>query len=186
MANEAKPLNISPVVSKEEFKSFILHIIADRAVPYRRLKIGLISENTKELLKNKYAFSLQDIDIDKDGIIHAIDKPAHNLEPDDLLNAADVINTGQDVTLSTKKHQNNEVLIFKKDIDGELNILAEVRKKNGYLLVFDAWRKQKARRRSNAVQAPPGTYVLNGSPRTVTTLLSPDSANESSGMSSQN
>ena len=99
-----------------------------------------------------------------------MDKRARNLEPYDLLNAVDVINTSKDITLSSGKHQNNKVLIFKKDIDGELTVLAEVRKKHGYLLVFDAWRKQKVRRRSDAVQAPPGTHALDDSPRTVQTL----------------
>jgi hypothetical protein len=75
------------------------------------------------------------------------------------------------------------VLIFKKDIGGQLTVLAEVRKKNGYLLVFDAWRKQKARRRSNAVQAPPGTYALDDSPQASLSSLSPESANKSSGIS---
>jgi hypothetical protein len=183
MANKEKPQNNSPVVDELELKSFIDHTMTDRSAPYRRLKIGLVSENTKKLLDNKFGFDIQDIDIDKDGVIHAMDKPTHNLEPDDLLHAADVINTSQDITLSPEKHQNNQVLIFKKDIDGELTVLVEFRKKNGYLLVFDAWRKQKARRRSNAVQSPPGTYVQNGSPRASVTSLSSDSAEKSSGIS---
>jgi hypothetical protein len=139
MANKAKPQNDSPIVEAQELKSFIDVTMTDRSTPYRRLKIGLVSENTKKLLDNKFGFGVQDIDIDKDGVIHAMDKPTHNLEPDDLLRVADI--------------------------------------------VFDAWRKQKARRRSNAVQAPPGTYVQNGSPRASVTSLSPDSAEESSGIS---
>ena len=61
----------------------------------------------------------------------------HNLEPDDLLRAVDVINT-----------------IF----------LTEVHVKNGYLLVFDAWRQKKARRDPDAAKRPPEAYVRNESP----------------------
>jgi hypothetical protein len=91
------------------------------------IKIGIVSKNTKKLLDNKFGFGVQDID--KDGVIHALDKPAHNLDPDDLLRMVDIINTSQDITLSPEKHQNNQVLIFKKDVDGELTVLAEFRKK---------------------------------------------------------
>ncbi|MDR1231087.1 MAG: hypothetical protein LBK61_06780 [Spirochaetaceae bacterium] len=99
-----------------------------------------------------------------------MDKAAHNLEADDLLHAVDVINNSQDIELSPLKHQKNPVLIFRKDINGELTVLTEVRNKNGYLLVFDAWRKKRRRRRSDAVGAPPGTYVQNDSPHTDTSL----------------
>jgi hypothetical protein len=186
MANEAKARNNSPAAGEMELKNFIDHTMTNRAAPYKRLKIGLVSESTKNLIKNKFGFNVQDIDIDKDGIIHAMDKKAHNLEPDDLLNAADVINTSQDITLSPEKHQDHEVLMFKKDIDGELIVLAEVRKKHDYLLVFNAWRKKKARSRSNAVQAPPGTYVQNDSPRAFINSLSSNSANKSSDSSDGN
>jgi hypothetical protein len=50
-------------------------------------------------------YNVNDIDIDKNSIIHVIDKKAHNLEPDDLLHAVEVINTSQDITLSPEMHQ---------------------------------------------------------------------------------
>jgi hypothetical protein len=78
-------------------------------------------------------------------------KPAHNLEPDDLLYAVEVINTSTDIALSDEKHKCNDVLVFKQDIGGgELTILTEVHAKAGYLLVFDAWRQKKARKDATA------------------------------------
>jgi hypothetical protein len=151
--NENKARNDSPVASTEEFKDFIDYIMANRSAPYKRIK---------------------------NSIIHAVDKKSHNLEPDDLLYAVDVINTGQDITLSREQHQNNDVLVFKKDIDGEITFLAEARKKHDYLLVFDVWRKKKARRRSNAVKTPPGTYALNASPHADINSLSSDTGKKSS------
>jgi hypothetical protein len=86
----------------------------------------------------------------------------HNLEPDDLLYAVDVINTSNDISLSDKKHKFNSVVVFKKDRGGEITVLTEVHVKNNYLLVFDAWRQQKARRYATAQR--PSANVQNGSP----------------------
>ena len=43
-----------------------------------------------------------------------------------------------------------DVLIFKKDIDGEIAFLTEAHIGNGFLLVFNAYRQKKARRRPDA------------------------------------
>jgi len=98
-------------------------------------------------------------------VIHALKKTNHNLEVEDLLLAVDVINTSTDIALSPEKNQNNDVLVFKKDIDGDITFLTEVRAGNGYLLVFNAWRQKKARsrRRSNAARRLQGAYVQNDS-----------------------
>ena len=80
-----------------------------------------------------------------------------------MLHVVEVINTAADISVSPKNHKSNDVLIFKKDIDGEITFLAEVHRKNGYLLVFNAWRRQKARRDATAQR--PSANVQNGSPR---------------------
>jgi hypothetical protein len=79
-----------------------------------------------------------------------------------LLNVVEVINTATDISISNKKHKSNDVLVFKKDIDGEITFLAEVHEKNGYLLVFNAWRQKKARRDATAQR--PSANVRNESP----------------------
>jgi hypothetical protein len=157
-------------------QDFIGYTMADRNAPYKRLVIGTVSNATQKKLNTDFGFIVKNINIDNSVIIHAMGKPANNLEPDDLLHAVDVINTAEDIALSPEKNQNNRVLVFKKDINGELTILAEVRKKNEYLSVFDAWRKIKARRHPDAVNTPPGTNALNASPH-ADTPLSDASAN---------
>jgi hypothetical protein len=159
-------------------QDFIGYTMANRNATNKRLKIGDLSEDRQNLINERFECALKDITTDTSGIIHAMEKKEHNLEPDDLLHAVDVINTAEDVTLSPKKHQNNKVLVFKKDINGELTILAEIRSKYGHLTVFDAWRKEKARRHPDAVvnTQPPGTHVLNASPP-ADTPLSDGSAN---------
>ena len=88
----------------------------------------------------------------------------HNLELDDLLHAVEVINTTNDISLSEEKHKSNDVLIFKKNIGGDITFLTEVHVKNNYLLVFNAWRQKKARRDLDAAKRPPEAYVRNESP----------------------
>jgi hypothetical protein len=75
----------------------------------------------------------------------------------------EVINTAIDISVSKKKHKSNDVLVFKKEIDDEITFLAEVHKKNGYLLVFNAWRQTKARKDATAKR--PSANVQNESPR---------------------
>ena len=152
-------------LSTEEIRVFIRESLEDRRSPTVRVMIGEINEAARMRIGAVCGKTVKNINIDNEGIRHALGKPAHNLEPEDLLLAADVINTTTDIELSGKKHLKSDVLVFRKDIDGEITFLTEVRVKNGYLLVFNAWRQKKARsRRSpNAARRPLGTDVRNGS-----------------------
>jgi hypothetical protein len=129
---------------------FINESFRNRQAPYKWLRIGTISKDAQRRIEQKCNSKISEIHIDNYSIIHAMDKPSHNLEPDDLLNAVHVINSSKNISLSDKKHLSNDVLIFKKDIDGEITFLTEVHVKNNYLLVFDAWKQKKARRYPNA------------------------------------
>jgi hypothetical protein len=181
MADERKAHGKTPVATPLELEQFINLTMGNRAGPYKRLKIGTVSESAKKQIWEKMRVTVKYINIDKCGIIHALDKAAHNLESDDLLHAADVINTSYDIELSQKRHKGCNVLEFKKDIYGEIKFLAEVHVKDGYLLVFDAWRKQKARRGTTADtdKGKPSANVRNESPHTDTSL-SPSSGEKSS------
>ena len=142
---------------------FIEETLKKRKSPYKRIRIGNISDEAKKRIESICGEKISGIDIDNSGIIHAIKKAEHNLQPDDLLNAVEVINTAIDISISSKKHKSNDVLVFKKDIDGDITFLAEVHEKNDYLLVFNAWRQKKARRDATAKR--PSANVQNESPR---------------------
>ena len=143
-------------------RDFIKESLVNRKEPYKRLKIGLIDDKAGGRIAEICGAKVTEIDIDNSGIIHAMKQQRHNLEADDLLHAVEVINTTGNISFSEKKHKSNDVLIFKKDIDGEITFLAEVHSKNSYLLVFDAWRQQRARR--DATAQGPSANVLDGSP----------------------
>ena len=98
------------------------------------------------------------IGIENNGIKHAFNKK-HNLEPDDLLYAAEIINYSGKIILSDKQHNQCDVLSFIKDINGIIELLAEIHESKDYLLIFNAWRRNKARRRPDAVKRPPGAHV---------------------------
>ena len=131
-------------------QDFINETLRDRKAPHKWIKIGIIGKDAQKRIKEKCNSKVSEIHIDNYSIVHAMDKPSHNLEPDDLLHAIDVINNSKDISLSDRKHLSNDVLIFREDINGEITFLTEVHVKNDYLLVFDAWRQKKARRYPNA------------------------------------
>ena len=78
---------------------------------------------------------------------HAFSKKNHNLENDDLLHLVDTINSTSTIELSDKKHQGNDVLIFRKNINGEIDFVVELRMKhNGQLALITCYRLKKAGR----------------------------------------
>jgi len=141
--------NIPILSTKKELQDFIKETLENRNNEYKIIKIGETTEDAKQRIEKICGKKISSIDIDNSGVIHAVSKVNHNIESDDLLLAVDVINTTTDISLSDKKHQDCDVLIFKKDIDGEITFLTETHIKKDYLLIFNAWRQNKARRNPN-------------------------------------
>jgi len=140
----------------EELMNFIKQSLENKEKNNKRVLIGKINDDAQLRIENVCGNKIAKINIDNNGIIHALTKENHNLEPEDLLYAVNVINTTNDITISDKKHQDCDVLIFKKDIDGEIIFLTEAHIKNDYLLVFNAWRQKRLRRSLDATKSPPG------------------------------
>jgi hypothetical protein len=138
------------IIQQEDLKKFIMESFNNRNAPHKWVRIGLIENDAQKRIKEKCGIKISEIHIDNYSVIHALKKKNHNLQLDDLLYITDVINTTTDISLSDKKHKSNDVLIFKKDIFGEITFLAEVHIKNDYLLIFNAWRQKKARRGATA------------------------------------
>jgi hypothetical protein len=164
-----KPQQGAQPLSSSELKRFIDEAIENKKSPYKRVIIGKIGDDARSSIESVYGqrVNFEDIDIDNHSICHAVENLNHNLEREDLLLAVEVINTSRDILLSDEKHKSNDVLVFKKDMDGEITFLTEVRVKNGYLLVFDAWRQKKARsrKRSDAAGGSPELTSKTSFPR---------------------
>jgi len=137
-------------VQQVELQNFINEALQNRKAPHKWIKIGIINNEAQGRIERKCGLRVSEIHIDNSSVIHAMTQAQHNLDPNDLLHAVDVINSTDDISLSDKKHKSCDVLIFKKDINGEITLLAEVHVKNGYLMVFNAWRLKKARRDPDA------------------------------------
>ena len=148
---------IQKLSTKEELQDFINQSLNKKQDGNIRVNIGQTTDKAKKRIKKIYNNNVPNyIDIDKSGIIHTYEKVNHNLEPDDFLHAVEAINTTNDITMSNDKHQDSDVLEFDKDINGKIKYLTEAHPRKDYLLVFDAWRKNKANKRPNATNSPPG------------------------------
>jgi len=145
-----------PSVSNEGFLTFILQSLKNKSRENKRVNIGKTTEDAKQRIEKLIGKRISNIDINKSGIIHAVNKKAHNIKPEDMLHAVGVINEADDTSLSDEKHQNNDVLVFKKDINGEITFLAEAHVLNDYLSVFNAWRKKAERSADATLTSPPG------------------------------
>jgi len=159
---------IPSVQTQEEFRNFIKQSLENRDGINRKVKIGEMTEDAKKRMKGKCGKSVSNIGIDNNGVVHAHEEKHHNLKPDDLFQAVDIINSALDISMSDTKHQDCEVLEFKKDINGNIKILAEVHWSKDYLMVFNAMRKKKAQRRPDATKMSPGAHVQDAPPPAVT------------------
>jgi hypothetical protein len=138
--------------SADEVRQFIKDSLADHH-QNKKFKLGVISKAAQKRIEEASGVrGVRDIFTDTSSVIHTY-VPKHNLDPDDMLYAAEVINTTTDIKLSEDRHQDTDVLIFKKDIGGDLTVLAEAHVGNGYLLVNDCWRQKKSRSRTTG-QSP--------------------------------
>jgi hypothetical protein len=160
----------------QELSAFIDNSMNNRAMRHKIIKIGDISDPAQKRIKDKFGFSVKFIKTDNYGMIHAKRKVTHNLEPDDLLHAVDVINTSQNIALSSEPHQDHNVLIFKKDIGGELTFLAEFYPKYETLVIFNAWRqKPRSRTTADTDKGTPSANVQNAEPSASNDSLSQSS-----------
>jgi putative aminopeptidase FrvX len=79
--------------------NFINESLKDRKAPHKWMRTGTIGTDAQKRIEQKCGVNVAEIHIDNSGIIHAMSKHQHNLDPDDLLHAVDVINTTNDLSL---------------------------------------------------------------------------------------
>jgi len=89
---------------------------------------------------------VEKIMLESGAIRHSYSKDYHLLEKDDIFFYADVVNTATDIRLSDKKHLNNNVITFTKDIRGQILFTTEVRVNHGgWLSLITCYRLYKKR-----------------------------------------
>ena len=159
--NTSKTKGRLQVLNKAELHDFIeKHKTSTENV---RVSLGKISSKAQQRIKEKTGLVVNRVILDSDSIRHAYSKAAHNLEPNDLDNMVDVINTTNDITVSSKKYNNNTAIIFKEEIENGVFFVEEFRAGKNELELVTAYRQKKNRRpQHNAIENDPGNNVQNG------------------------
>jgi hypothetical protein len=142
-------------LSEQELKQFVEE--AQKGKDNNKAFIGTVDPEIAGRIKKLCGKDVKAIILEGNAIRHAYGKKNHNLEDSDLLHIVNVINNPADIELSDKSHQGNAVLTFKKDINGEIDFVEEVRvKHNGQLALVTCYRPKKAGRGPTHTQNAPG------------------------------
>jgi hypothetical protein len=108
--------------------------------------IGTVTPVVAKRIKDICGKKVDKIMLESGAVRHSYSKDYHLLENDDILHYVDVINTATDIKPSGKKHLNNEVITFTKDINGKILFAVEVRiKHGGWLSLITCYRLHKKR-----------------------------------------
>jgi hypothetical protein len=139
----------SHVLSAEDFKQFCAEALASKT--NTKAFIGSVNPEAMMRIKAITDITVAKIMVDSGAIRHAYAKAEHCLESDDIFHLVDVINTSTDIQLSDMKHQNNKILVFKKNIHGNIVFVEEARiQYGGWLALVTCYREKKAGRHSDA------------------------------------
>ncbi|GHV73121.1 hypothetical protein AGMMS49940_04230 [Spirochaetia bacterium] len=132
-------------LSFQELKQFIDE--ARNGKENKKAFIGTVESAAAMRIKAVCGEDVTSIMLESSSIRHSHGKIHHNLEDDDLLHLVDTINSATDIKLSPKKSENNKVLEFKKNINGEITFVEEVRiNHGGWLSLVTCYRLKKQRR----------------------------------------
>ncbi|GHV75004.1 hypothetical protein AGMMS49940_23060 [Spirochaetia bacterium] len=136
------------LLAQSEFEKFVndaKNSLDNAAI--KRAYIGDITPDASHRIERVSGKNMRKIMIDNGQIRHAYRKASHNIEPGDIFHIREVINTATDISMSEKEFLHSPALIFKKDLDGEITFLVQVRAEHGGWLAFaDCWRQKKVRK----------------------------------------
>ncbi len=156
---EPKKKGALKVLSKNELHNFInYHKNSKENV---RVSLGTIQDDAKNRIKKATGLDVERVILDSDSIRHSFDNPNHNLEPDDLDDMKEIIDTTTDISLSTEKNKTgNSVIIFKKQEPNGVILCEEYRAGKKELELQTAYRMKKNRQPLSA-DSRPLAYVRN-------------------------
>ncbi|MDR1215191.1 MAG: hypothetical protein LBK25_00755 [Treponema sp.] len=117
------------LLSTNELKAFIDN--AKIGNKNEKAFIGLVMPDAAERIQAVYGQGVKKIMLESEAVRHSYRVAYHNLQDDDLLLFADVVNTATDIKLSDTKHQNNTVIQMRKNIGEKIIFTVEVRIKHG-------------------------------------------------------
>ena len=131
-------------LTHEQLKLFIEEARTGKS--NKKAFIGTVTPDAVQRIKSICGKKVQRIMLESGAIRHSYSKDYHLLEDDDIFYYIDVVNTSTDIQFSGKKHLNNDVLTFTKDINGKILFAVEVRVKHeGWLSLITCYRLHKKR-----------------------------------------
>lgn len=146
------------VLNKEEIKDFIRK--HKNSKENERVCLGEVKPEAKTRIKEATGLDTERVILDSDSIRHTFQKPAHNLEIDDLDDMYDVVNTTHDISLSSDTtKRGTPVIIFRKEESNGVYLLMEFRAGKHELELQTAYRQQNRRRHD---ETSPQANVRNG------------------------
>lgn len=148
------------VVSKSELHDFIEKYKTDKT--HDRVSLGAVSEDAKNRIKKATGIDVERAILDSDSVFHAYSKANHNLDPDDLDDMKEIIDTTTDIQLSPEKtKQGLPVIIFKQQKPNGVILCEEFRAGKKELELQTAYRVKKNRQPRSAGKSQPLAYVRN-------------------------
>jgi len=131
-------------LTKDELKIFVE--VARTGKSNVNAFIGIVTPAAVQRIEAVCSKKVEKIMLESGAVRHAYSKVSHLLENDDIFLFVDVVNTATDIQLSRKKHINNDVITFTKDIEGKILFAAEVRVNHGgWLSLVTCYRLHKKR-----------------------------------------
>jgi hypothetical protein len=135
-----KPQWYSHMLTPDEFKLFAASALAGER--HKKAWIGVVKPSAAGRIQAVCGKTVSKIMVESDTVWHSYKKRGHNLQPDDIFHITTVINAADSITKSSYGHQNNEVLLFSKDISGNLTFVVEVRVNfGGWLSLVTCYRQ---------------------------------------------
>ena len=104
-----------------------------------------MKEDAKIRIKQITGKEINRVIIDNASVVHSLEKEEHHISKDDFKKIGRIVNTTSDITLQTRKHQNNQVLVFKEQRNNGLELVMEVRAGRHNLALVTMYRPKKAK-----------------------------------------
>jgi hypothetical protein len=134
----------SRILTPDEFRQLVAGALAGER--HKKAWIGMIEPSAADRIRALCGKSVTKIMVESDSIWHSYKKGQHNLHFEDIFCVTDVINTASFMERSAEGNQNNEVIKFRKDSNGLITFVMEIRVKyEGWLALVTCYRLKKVR-----------------------------------------
>jgi hypothetical protein len=108
----------------------------------KKAYIGDVTPEASRRILEICGYPAAHIMLESEAIRHSYRTSTHKLADNDLLYIPEIINTSTTIKLSSEKHQNNLCLEFRKNIDGKITIVEEIRVNyDGWLALVTCYRE---------------------------------------------